>query len=30
MFLNDEEYEQVLALIDGRASKTPLLREVCR
>ena len=28
MFLNDEEYEQVLALIDGRAPKSPLLQEL--
>lgn len=28
MFLNEEEYEQVLALIDGRAPKSPLLQEL--
>lgn len=28
MFLNDEEYEQVLALIDGRTPKSPLLQEL--
>lgn len=28
MFLNDEEYEQVLALIDDRTPKSPLLQEL--
>ena len=28
MFLNDEEFMQVLALIDGRMTKTPLMQEL--